>query len=94
MFTISDECKYRVKKVQEILDEYDILEEDKETILSEIKEGWYQAHEAYTSGRALENFIKSKGIDLSLQDYMRFHMEEDKKYPFDLDEGEDAEQMF
>lgn len=92
MFTISEECRYRIDKVKEILDEYDILEEDKEKIISEIKEGWYQAHEAFACGRALENLLKIKGIKFNLREYIRLEEKEKQKYPFNIDEDEDEDE--
>lgn len=94
--TINDTCKLEVAEATEILNSYHVSAEDIDTITMMIKEAYFQWSKTAASDRAMERmFNEATGEKASsgehFQTYMQYVMEEEAKYPFDVDEGEEDE---
>lgn len=88
-FTTSDICKFEIKEIQDILEKYDISEEDEARILSAIKEAYFKVSQANRSARVMERMLNDAGVKVELLEYLKYSKEEKEKLPFDVEIDED-----
>lgn len=89
----SDVCKLELEEMEEILDEYDILEEDRSKLRSMLKEAYYQASRLAANGRALEGIINDHKIKVNLLEYIKRANIEERKFPFNVDDDDEDEEF-
>lgn len=89
--TMQQICRLEVEECKEILKEYNVPASAVEAITDMIEEGWYQAHQACASGRVTERMLQEASVDMveKFPRYMELKMEEDAKFPWEMDEEED-----
>ena len=88
-FTTSDICKFEIKEIQDILEKYDISEEDEARILSAIKEAYFKVSQANRSARVMERMLNDAGVKVELLEYLKYSKEEEEKLPFDVETEDD-----
>lgn len=88
-FTTSDICKFEIKKIQDILEKYDISEEDEARILGAIKEAYFKVSQANRSARVMERMLNDAGVKVDLVKYLKYSKEEKEKLPFDVETEDD-----
>lgn len=88
-FTTSDICKFEIKEIQDILEKYDISEEDEARILGAIKEAYFKVSQANRSARVMERMLNDAGVKVDLVKYLKYSKEEKEKLPFDVEIDED-----
>lgn len=88
-FTTSDICKFEIKEIQDILEKYDISEEDETQILSAIKEAYFKVSQANRSARVMERMLNDAGVKVDLVEYLKYSKEEKERFPFDVETEDD-----
>ena len=88
-FTTSDICKFEIKEIQDILEKYDISEEDEARILGAITEAYFKVSQANRSARVMERMLNDAGVKVEMLKYLKYSKEEEERFPFDVETNED-----
>ena len=88
-FTTSDICKFEIKEIKDILEKYDVSEEDEMRILSIIREAYFKISQANRSARVMERMLNDAGVKIEMLKYLKYSKEEEEKLPFDVETDED-----
>lgn len=103
ILTCTEHCMMLIEQAKKIFAKYSMSKEDIENIEGMIASGFYRANGCTVSNRTMERIIdeycSQEGkcfCQLSdaeqMELYAKYHMEEDKKYPFG--NGEDIDDEF
>lgn len=85
MGTTKDKCLYELERMNDILNDYNVSDEDKNVLNDMIKGVFYELSDAYASGRVLERIMNENSVEYDLKRYIELKMEEIEKFPFDID---------
>lgn len=86
----NDVCKLELEEMEEVLNKYNVTEEDKNNLMGMLEEAYFQLSQAYASARVLEKHV----CKMDFQTYLKERMEEEQKHPFitrEERENKDAE---